>query len=34
MVGTYNGQTPDAPGWTLGGYSQKIVVHQRYVLRA
>jgi len=33
MVGTYNGPTPDAPGWTLGGYSQKIVVHQRYVLR-
>ena len=33
MVGTYNGPTPDAPGHTLGGYSQKIVVHQRYVLR-
>jgi uncharacterized zinc-type alcohol dehydrogenase-like protein len=33
MVGTYNGPTPDAPGWTLGGYSQKIVVHERYVLR-
>src|SRR3546814_15637739 len=33
MVGTYNGRTPDAPGWTLGGYSQQIVVHQRYVLR-
>jgi uncharacterized zinc-type alcohol dehydrogenase-like protein len=33
MVGTYNGPTPDAPGWTQGGYSQKIVVHQRYVLR-
>ncbi|MDR2239810.1 MAG: NAD(P)-dependent alcohol dehydrogenase [Zoogloeaceae bacterium] len=33
MVGTYNGATADAPGWTLGGYSQKIVVHQRYVLR-
>jgi len=33
MVGTYNGRTPDAPGWTLGGYSQKIVVHERYVLR-
>src|SRR3546814_5329143 len=29
MVGTYNGRTPDAPGWTLGGYSQQIVVHQR-----
>ena len=33
MVGTYNGATPDAPGWTLGGYSQEIVVHERYVLR-
>ena len=33
MVGTYNGPTPDAPGHTLGGYSQRIVVHQRYVLR-
>ncbi len=33
MVGTYNFPTPDAPGWTLGGYSQKIVVHERYVLR-
>ncbi len=33
MVGTYNGPTPDAPGWTLGGYSQQIVVHERYVLR-
>src|SRR3546814_7162249 len=33
MVGTYNGRTPDAPGWTLGGYSQQIVVHERYVLR-
>lgn len=33
MVGTYNGATADAPGWTLGGYSQEIVVHERYVLR-
>ena len=33
MVGTYNGPTTDAPGHTLGGYSQRIVVHQRYVLR-
>lgn len=32
MVGTYNGPTSDAPGHTLGGYSQRIVVHQRYVL--
>lgn len=33
MVGTYNGPTLDAPGHTLGGYSQQIVVHERYVLR-
>ena len=33
MVGTYNGATADAPGHTLGGYSQQIVVHERYVLR-
>ena len=33
MVGTYNGQTPDAPGHTLGGYSQRIVVNEHYVLR-
>lgn len=33
MVGTYNGSTADAPGHTLGGYSQRIVVHERYVLR-
>jgi len=33
MVGTYNFPTLDKPGWTLGGYSQKIVVHERYVLR-
>ena len=32
MVGTYNGPTPDAPGHTLGGYAQQIVVHERYVL--
>ena len=32
MVGTYNGPTSDAPGHTLGGYSQQIVVHERYVL--
>ncbi len=32
MVGTYNGKTPDAPGHTLGGYAQQIVVDQRYVL--
>lgn len=33
MVGTYNGTTEDEPGHTLGGYSQQIVVHERYVLR-
>ncbi len=33
MVGTYNGPTADAPGWTQGGYSEQIVVHERYVLR-
>ena len=33
MVGTYNGRTDDAPGHTLGGYAQAIVVDQRYVLR-
>lgn len=33
MIGTYNGPTADAPGHTLGGYSQAIVVHERYVLR-
>src|SRR5690554_4227090 len=33
MVGTYNGKTDDAPGHTLGGYAQQIVVDERYVLR-
>lgn len=33
MIGTYNSPTPDAPGHTLGGYSQQIVVHERYVLK-
>jgi uncharacterized zinc-type alcohol dehydrogenase-like protein len=33
MVGTYNGATADAPGHTLGGYSQQVVVHERFVLR-
>lgn len=32
MVGTYNGPTDDEPGWTLGGYSQKIVVNERFAL--
>jgi uncharacterized zinc-type alcohol dehydrogenase-like protein len=33
MVGTYNGRTPDPPGHTLGGYSQRIVVDEGFVLR-
>jgi uncharacterized zinc-type alcohol dehydrogenase-like protein len=33
MVGTYNGPTEDAPGHTLGGYSQRIVVDDRFVLK-
>lgn len=33
FVGTYNGATDDAPGHTLGGYSQSIVVNDRFVLR-
>jgi uncharacterized zinc-type alcohol dehydrogenase-like protein len=33
MVGTYNSPTPDAPGHTLGGYSQRIVVSDKFVLK-
>ena len=33
MIGTYNGATADAPGHTLGGYSQHIVVDDKFVLR-
>lgn len=33
FVGTYNGPTPDAPGHTLGGYSQAIVVKDAFVLK-
>ena len=33
FVGTYNGPSKDAPGHTLGGYSQRIVVDQGFVLR-
>ncbi|MBD9480191.1 NAD(P)-dependent alcohol dehydrogenase [Pseudoxanthomonas sp. PXM02] len=29
---TYNSPSTDAPGHTLGGYSEQIVVHERYVL--
>ena len=32
FVGTYNSGTADAPGHTLGGYSQQIVVDQKFVL--
>jgi len=32
FVGTYNGATDDAPGHTLGGYSQQIVVDEKFVL--
>jgi uncharacterized zinc-type alcohol dehydrogenase-like protein len=33
FTGTYNAATPDAPGYTLGGYSQRIVVKDRYVVK-
>jgi uncharacterized zinc-type alcohol dehydrogenase-like protein len=33
FVGTYNGPTKDPPGHTLGGYSQQIVVDEKFVLR-
>ena len=32
FTGTYNGATDDPPGHTLGGYSQRIVVDERFVL--
>lgn len=32
FVGTYNGPTDDAPGYTMGGYSDLIVVDQDFVL--
>jgi uncharacterized zinc-type alcohol dehydrogenase-like protein len=32
-VGTYNGPTPEAPGHTLGGYAQSIVVRDDFVLK-
>src|SRR6476661_7611568 len=32
FVGTYNGPTTEAPGHTLGGYSQDIVVDEKFVL--
>ncbi len=33
FVGTYNGLTQDAPGHTLGGYAQRIVVDEKFVLK-
>jgi len=33
FVGTYNGATDDVPGHTLGGYSQRIVVDENFVLQ-
>ena len=33
FVGTYNGPTQDPPGHTLGGYSQRIVVDDKFVLK-
>ena len=32
FVGTYNGPTADPPGHTLGGYSRRIVVDEKFVL--
>ncbi|WP_292050782.1 MULTISPECIES: NAD(P)-dependent alcohol dehydrogenase [unclassified Brevundimonas] len=33
FTGTYDSKTPDAPGHTLGGYSQRIVVKDDFVLK-
>ena len=33
FVGTYNGPTADPPGHTLGGYSQRIAVDEKFVLK-
>jgi uncharacterized zinc-type alcohol dehydrogenase-like protein len=33
FTGTYNFPTADAPGYTLGGYSQRIVVDDKFVLK-
>ena len=33
FVATYNSATPDPPGHTLGGYSQRIVVDEGFVLK-
>jgi uncharacterized zinc-type alcohol dehydrogenase-like protein len=32
-TGTYNSPSPDQPGHTLGGYSQRIVVDEHFVLK-
>jgi uncharacterized zinc-type alcohol dehydrogenase-like protein len=33
FTGTYNSPTPEPPGHTLGGYSEAIVVDERFVLK-
>lgn len=33
MTGTYNSVVAEAPGHTLGGYSERIVVNDKYVLK-
>ena len=33
FTGTYNGPTKEAPGHTLGGYAQRIVVDRKFVLK-
>lgn len=33
FTGTYNAPTQDPPGHTLGGYAQRMVVNENYVLR-
>lgn len=33
FIGTYNAPTADAPGHTMGGYAESIVVDQNFVLR-
>ncbi|NML06217.1 NAD(P)-dependent alcohol dehydrogenase [Sphingomonas sp. G-3-2-10] len=33
FTGTYGGATPDAPGHTLGGYSEQIVASDKFVLK-
>ena len=33
FIGTYNGRSDEAPGHTLGGYSQRIVLDDHFVLK-